>query len=482
MKRCLCYWGSFQGVQFGRRPGAGGINLNKGLLSDKERGDPFTDPKVYRNKKNVTALIKVGRKEKILLHEEEQKKKLGALGIDSHTERKLHSGTTETLNNESITAVREMDERAMESSHTKDQYTTALRQLMEREVERRDHMMDKFGQPPTSKEFHKLFTELRHADDEMESIERYQNRLVEECGVYPSTRLDAYMLDDDTYFPDWVNALPYSIRDRVKYGSLGLTEEDEALRVTLGRMPLDKRRREWNRFKMAKEQKAAKEETLTLAELRDARQGKRRFHWLQRKRQKRASMLKRLALRKPEMFELWPSTVVDYSQRIAFIAQHVENGLNTKGQWPLDPEELSRARIKRSQEEAEKTFLLNTDEKKVLNKTGGKSRENGIMQMLNALDERQKPFKRLSRKVYANRVNAVVHGDQDEYGRKYRKMENRAKRRMRPYDSLSEMALEKEVRKEPRVYTKGLNHSDDEHWPKHTKSWSDGMPSTRYAS
>ncbi|KAH9597982.1 hypothetical protein LSM04_009640 [Trypanosoma melophagium] len=482
MKRCLWCWSSFQGVQFGRRPGADGINLNKGLLSDKERGDPFTDPKVYRNKKNITALIKVARKEKVLLHEEEQRKELGVLGIDSHTERKMRTGTTGALNNEGIAAVRGIDERAMETSDTKDEYTTALRQLMEREVERRDYMMDKFGQPPTSKEFHKLFTELRRTDDESESIERYQTRLVEECGIYPSTRLDAYMLDDDTYFPDWVNALPYSIRDRVKYGSLGLTEEDEALRVTLGRMPLDKRRKEWERQKRAREHKAAKEETLTLAELRDSRQGKRRFHWLQRKRQKRASMLKRLALRKPEKFELWPSTVVDYSQRIAFIAQHVENGLNTKGQWPLDPEELSRARIKRSQEEAERTFLLNTDEKKALEKTGVKSRENGIMQMLNALDEKQKPFKRLSRKVYANRVNAVVHGDQDEYGRKYRKMENRAKRRMRPYDSFSEMALEKEVRKDPRIYSKGLNHTDDEHWPKHTRSWSDGMPSTRYAA
>ncbi|EKF27431.1 hypothetical protein MOQ_008849 [Trypanosoma cruzi marinkellei] len=480
MKRCSWCYSSFQRLPFGRRSAAGGINLNKGLLSDRERGDQFTDPTVYRNKKSIAAMHKVSRKTERLLKEEKQKEGMNALGVDSQMERELLDGSMHPLHREEIAAARVIDEDGLlSSSDPGSKYTTALRRLMEREVDRRDHMMDKFGQPPTAKEFHRLFTRLRHADDEAEAIERHQTRLVEEYGVYPSMRLDAYMLDDDTYFPAWVNALPYSIRDRVKYGSLGLTEEDEALRVTLGRMPLDRRRQEWERQKKAREYKAAKEEMLTLAELRDARQGKRRFHWLQRKRQKRASMLRRLALRKPDAFELWPSTVVDYSQRIAFIAQHVENGLDTKGHWPLDPEELARARVRRSQEEAERTFLLSAEEKKLLKKGNNDS---SIMHMLRALDTPEKPFKRLSRKVYANRVNAIVHGDQDEYGRKYRKMENRAKRRMRPYESLGEIALTKEVRKEPRLYSNGLNHTDDEHWPKHTKSWADGMPSTRYAS
>ncbi|RNF26968.1 uncharacterized protein Tco025E_00773 [Trypanosoma conorhini] len=484
MRRCAPCLSSFQRLPFGRRSTAGGINLNRGLLSDKERGDPFTDPTVYRSRKSIAAMDKVSRKTERLRREEKQREEMNALGVDSRMERELASGAAQPLQQEAIAAARVMDEEGITSSAPGGEYTTALRRLMEREVDRRDHMMDKFGQPPTAKEYHRLFTQLRRADDEAEAIERHQMRLVEEYGIYPSMRLDAYMLDDDTHFPDWVNALPYSIRDRVKYGSLGLTEEDEALRVTLGRMPLDRRRQEWERQRKAREYKAAKEETLTLAELRDARQGKRRFHWLQRKRQKRASMLRRLALRKPDAYELWPSSVVDYSQRIAFIAQHVENGVDTKGQWPLDPEELARARVRRSQEEAERTFLLNAEEKRALKRTtkGGSSSNNGIMQMLRALDSPEKPFKRVSRKVYANRVNAIVHGDQDEYGRKYRKMESRAKRRMRPYESLGEIALSKEVRKEPRVYSNGLNHTDDEHWPKHTKSWADGMPSTRYAA
>lgn len=483
MKKCLWFFSSFHRLPFARRSTAGGINVNKGLLSARERGDPFTEPAVYRSRKSVTAMRSVARKTERLLSEEQQRGEMHKLGLDSRVERELRSETHVPLHKEAIAAARVEDQNAMSvSPNSGREYTTALRQLMEREVERRDHMMDKFGQPPTAREFHRLFKQLRHADDEAETIERHQTRLVEEYGIYPSMRLDAYMLDDDTYFPEWVNALPYSVRDRVKYGSLGLTEEDEALRVTLGRMPLDRRREEWNRHKKAREYKAAKEETLTLAELRDARQGKRRFHWLQRKRQKRASTLKRLALRKSDAFELWPSTAVDYSQRIAFVAQHVENGLDTKGQWPLDPEELARARVRRSQEQAERTFLLSAEEKKALKKTHGGNKDNSIMQMLHALDVPEKPFKRLSRKVYANRVNAIVHGDQDEYGRKYRKLENRAKRRMRPYESLGEIALEKEVRKEPRVYSKSLNRSEDEHWPKHTKSWGDGMPSTRYAS
>ncbi|RNF00110.1 hypothetical protein TraAM80_07793 [Trypanosoma rangeli] len=482
MKRWSLCLSSFQRLPFGIRSPAGGINLNKGLLSDKERGDPFTEPTVYRSKKSITAMNKVLRKTERLRREEKKKEEMNALGVDSRMEKELINGAAQPLQKEAIAAVRVMDEERLTSSDPGSEYTTALQRLMEREVDRREHMVDKFGQPPTAKEFHKLFTQLRHADDEAETIERHQTRLVEEYGIYPSMRLDAYMLDDDTYFPEWVKALPYSIRDRVKYGSLGLTEEDEALRVTLGRMPLDRRRLEWDKQKKAREYKAAKEETLTLAELRDARQGKRRFHWLQRKRQKRASMLRRLALRKPEAFELWPSALVDYSQRIAFIAQHVENGLDTKGQWPLDPEELARARVRRSQEEAERTFLLSTEEKKALKRKTTCNNDNNIMQMLHALDTPEKPFRRLSRKVYANRVNAIVHGDQDEYGRKYRKMENRARRRIRPYESLGEMALSKEVRKEPRVYANGLNHTDDEHWPKHTKSWADGMPSIRYAA
>jgi hypothetical protein len=51
---------------------------------------------------------------------------------------------------------------------------------------------------------------------------------------------------------------------------MGLTEEDEALRVRLGRLSMDQRAREWERLKKAKEYLVSKEERVSPAELRDA--------------------------------------------------------------------------------------------------------------------------------------------------------------------------------------------------------------------
>lgn len=489
----------YQRLPFSRRNTAGGVNYNKGALTPHERGDSFTEPEVYTNKSNITVQIKVHRKISSLMEEERKSEGMRRLGIDAKREEELRAGHRAPLTANEVKATRMMDAddtvvagsdgegcsssskttRGGDSRRSTESYSRRLRLLMQRETDRRDYMMDRFGEAPTSKQFYALFKQLQDADDADETVERHQKRLAEDHGVYSTTRMDAYMLDDDSYFPSWVQALPYSIRDRVKYGSLGLTEEDEALRVRLGRMPRDRRVMEWKRLKAAKEYRAANEETLTLAELRDARQGKRRFHWLQRKRQKRASGLRRLALRKAEGYEEWPSNAVDYSQRIAFVAQHVENGVGTNGQWPLDQGELIRAKVRRKQEEAERTFLMTTEDERV----SKAARVNGgIKELLDSFEKPTKPFKRLSRKVYANRVNAIVHGDQDEHGRQYRKMYGRATRRARPYDSLAEMALEKETRKEPRVYTSGLNHSEDEDWTRRYKSWVDGMPSTRYGS
>ncbi|KAG5509484.1 hypothetical protein JKF63_06795 [Porcisia hertigi] len=472
----------YRHVAFARRSTAGGVKLNKGALTEQEKGDSFTEPQVYRSKRNVTAMLKTQRKERRLLKEERQRTLMEKLNLDSRTEEALHSGRQVPQTPAEMQAVRSSDDDVARSTHEAREYSTTMRSLMRREVDRRDHMADKFGQPPTSREFYALFRKLRSSDSEDEAVEHHQRRLVEEHGVYPSSRIDSFMLDDDSYFPDWVHALPYSIRDRVKYGSLGLTEEDEALRVRLARLPRDARLREWKRLKTAKEYRAAKEETLTLAELRDIRQGKRRFHWLRRKRQKRAAALRRMAMRKPEGYELWPSTVTDFSQRIAFIAQHVENGLQTRGEWPLDPVALTKATIRRRQAEAERTFLMSADEKKMTANVQSRGMDGGMKELLNALDTPEKRYKKLSRKIYANRVNAIVHGDQDEHGRKYRKLHHLTTRRQRRYDSLAEMALEKEIRKEPLINMSGLNHTDDEHWSRHEKSWVDGMPSTRYGT
>ncbi|KAL7700368.1 hypothetical protein N2W54_003646 [Lotmaria passim] len=482
-QRTFSLWRPYQRVAFSKRAPAGGINVNKGALTKHEMGDSFTEPEVYRSKTNVTAMLKTHRKERRLVEEERQRNLMGKLQLDVKTEEALRSGRQLPQTAAEMQAVRSADDAMAATSHDTADYSVTMRNLMRREVDRRDHVADKFAQPPTSREFYQLFRRLRAGDDDEAAVEAHHKRLVEEHGVYPTSRMDAFMLDDDTYFPDWVHALPYSIRDRVKFGSLGLTEEDEALRVRLARMPRDARLREWARIKKAKEYRAAAEETLTLAELRDVRQGKRRFHWLQRKRQKRAATLRRMAMRKPEGYEQWPSSVTDFSQRIAFVAQHVENGLQTRGEWPLSRDALTKAKIQRRQDEAQRTFLMSAEEKK-LTRSGGRggNMHGGMYALLQALDEPEKRFTKLSRKTYANRVNAIVHGDQDEHGRKYRKMHNLSTRRVRPYDSLAEMALEKEVRKEPLVNISGLNHTDDEHWSQHQKSWVDGMPSTRYGT
>ncbi|KAG5483397.1 hypothetical protein LSCM1_04945 [Leishmania martiniquensis] len=469
-------------VAFARRSTAGGVRLNKGALTEAERGDSFTEPEVYRSKTNVTATLKTKRKERRLLREERQRTNMEKLQVDARTEEALQTGRQLPQTPAEMQAVRSSDDAAAEFRYDSTEYSTTMRNLMRREVDRRDHVADKFGQPPTSREFFQLFRKLRSADSDEEAVERHQRRLVEEHGVYPSSRIDSFMLDDDSYFPDWVHALPYSIRDRVKYGSLGLTEDDEALRVRLAQLPRDARLREWKRLKAAKEYRSANEEALTLAELRDVRQGKRRFHWLQRKRQKRASALRRMAMRKPDGYHLWPSSLTDFSQRIAFIAQHVENGLQTDGKWPLDQDALTKAKIKRRQGQAERTFLMSPEEKKMAAGVSRGRMHGGMQELLDALEEPEMRYKKLSRKTYANRVNAIVHGDQDEHGRKYRRLHNLVTRRQRRYDSLAEIALEKEVRKEPLVNVSGLNHTDDEHWSHHEKSWVDGLPSTRYGS
>ncbi|EPY41656.1 hypothetical protein AGDE_02268 [Angomonas deanei] len=473
--RCSLLLKPFQQVAFGKRGTNGGMKLNHGLLSEQELGDSFTEPEVYRNRKNVTAQVKVGEKTSGLRREERMRRQFERSHASDVQLNDIRLGRTAPRTDSERSLDEMFSDVHLEASNTAD-YTVDMQRELKREAERRRHHLSKFGQTPTATEYHKLLRRTQSMDKEEESVAALQHRLTEETGLYSSSRLDAYMLDDDSYFPEWVNALPYAVRDQVKYGSLGITDEDEALRVRLNRLPRDKRESEWQRMKAAKEFKAANDEMLTIAELRDARQGKRRFHWLQRKREHRAQDLRRMALRKPEYATQWPSNVVDLSQRIAFIAQHVENGVNSMGQWPLDAEALLRAKARRSQSDEESAFLSQKKERMVDGVAGD------VGQLLTTMNQTPKKFRRVSRKVYANRVNAVVHGDQDEYGRKYRKVEKRGKARVRAYDSFREMALEKEVRKEPIVHTRGLHHQDDENWNRRFKSFADGMPSTRYGS
>jgi hypothetical protein len=360
-------------------------------------------------------------------------------------------------------------------------YNVNTRNAMIQDQYRRENLALKFPQAPSGKEFHKMFRDLAKDEDEERQMDQIQRKLVEDHGIYPSHRMDAYMLDDDSHFPSWIQQLPWSIRDRVKYGKMGLTEEDEVLRVRLGRLPVDQRMAEWERIKKAKEYAAAHEERLSPTELRDARRSARRFHWLQRKRQRKATMLRRMALRKPDQFEVWPSDAVDYSRRLSMIAQHVENGVATKGSWPLDSDELAKAKIRRRQDEAERTFMKTTDEKKMLqsNKMNG-----SVAETLRHMDKARgdDSFKRISRKAYANRVNAVKHGDQDEYGRSYKKLKLRTNKRMISFSSIAEMAVNREVRKEPLVNTKSRRNEATEGWNRrHSESaYAEGIPTVRY--
>ncbi|EPY22336.1 hypothetical protein STCU_08235 [Strigomonas culicis] len=464
-------------VPFARRSASGGVNVNLGVLSNQEKGDSFTEPQVYKSKSNLTARLKTHRKEALLRNEEHQKQSMSALGMGAQQAEELRRGRRMPMSpQERVAEAQEDADMVLRSTRETADYSTHVRSLIQREKDRKDYMLAKLEDAPTSKEFYKLFKNLRDEEESEEIIETYQKRLVDEYGIYPTTRVDAFMLDDDSLFPEWVHALPATVRDQVKYGRLGLTEEDEALRVRLGRMPLDRRVGEWRRLKKAKEYRAANEETLTLAELRLARQGKRRFHWLQRKRERRAAALRRMSMRKPEEAALWPSTAVDFSQRMAFIAQHVENGVQTNGLWPLSADDLLRAKWARQRAQREDVFVASSD-----GAASGAAHQS-VVELLGSLQEKGKQYKRLSRKVYANRVNAVVHGDQDEFGRNYRKMKSQATHRRRAYDSFAEIALEKEVGKEPDVHVRGHHRGKNDGWSRVHHTWSDGMPSTRYGS
>lgn len=453
---------------------------NIGALSKRDCGDPFTEPHVYRAKNNVSNVVNSNLRVNRLLSEERMRKALNPLKISNLTETELASGNKiPTLHNEKILSTFYDDKELELSSATKQsrqKICTAVCGMLQNEVERRNHVLDKFGKTPTAREFQKLLISLRNTDKDDESILNYQRRLTEENGIYPSNRLDAFMLSDDVCFPEWVNALPYRIRDQVKYGNMGITEFDETLRIRLGRLPRDERIKEWNRVKKGREYQMAKEEILTLSELRDIRQGKRRYHWLLRKCQKRATALRRLALRKPDNFEAWPAGLVDYSQRIAFTAQHVENGLQTMGQWPLDEKQLLEAR--RSRVETQRQFLEGSRDQSSFIKFSVGS----VGELLKAFDSKSKKFRRISRKAYAKRVNAIVHGDQDEYGRKHRKIQANASYRQKPLQSFDELELEKELGGEVTPNKPGLNHEGVSNWSNRTISWVEGMPSTRYGS
>jgi hypothetical protein len=483
---------------------------NQGAMTARDIGDPFSDPSVYRNTQDIGVLAKLPRKMRQLRTEETMRRHTGAteasdrdmmeldgrgqtssssfLSDDATAQQRVK--TSGMLNRKDL-GIGEFQPRVGRGGATHNTGrlnrgdfdvtvdTIRATQFAQRQT---DKMLIKHPQAPNAKEYYKIFRD-HLADGKSDlAVEGHQSRLVEEHGIYPTRRMDAYMLDDEaSVFPKWVDELPYSLRDRVKFGNMGLTEEDEALRVRLGRLSMDQRAREWERLKKAKEYLASKEERVSPAELRDAREGTRRFHWLQRKRQSRASAMRRLALRKPDQFEAWPSDAVDYSRRLGVIAQHVENGVATHGQWPLDEEELAKAKLKRRQEHAERTFLKSDAERKLAN---GRNMSGNIARTLAEMDSERSvtTFKRLSRKDYANRVNAVKHGDQDVHGRNYKELARRTKNTQKAFGSIAEMALDKELRSEPRPHVKNPNRLTNHTWERHHQesTYSRQLPNAKF--
>ena len=472
---------TFRAGQLGRR------FINRGNLSPQELGDPSTEASIYRSN-NVSALLKTRAAAEKRLSGQRMNEVMGS--VSPATERSLDKGFEPAADDTERIIQSRIDQRDLElepvdqnirgkttrSSRSAD-YSTELHAAATVEARRKEHLAFQHAEKPVAKEFAKLFSQLNHESDDERKITEAQERLAGDYGIYPSHRIDAYMLNDDSHFPQWVSALPWGIRDRVKFGGLGLTEEDEAQRIRLARLPADKREEEWKRLKAAREYELGQERQLSMTELREARGGKRRFHWLQRKRQMRATMLRKLALRKPERFEAWPSDAIDYSQRLALVAQHVENGVETRGQWPLDKETVARARIARKQEEAERTFLRTADEKKMLQT---KKMNGSIADSLAQLEEKTHKFKKLSRRSFANRVNAIKHGDQDMHGRNTRWMQRRISKRHRAFSTAAEMGLEREIRKEPLVHVKGRRQTDNQDWT--DEGMARGMPSMRYGS
>lgn len=481
--------------------------LNTGALSTFDKGDAFTEPSIYRNRSNASILAKLPRKVKQLRTEESLRAKMkeegGRVASSSFDKRMMeldkssssigsskndHEAATSSMLNRKDLGLGEFRTRVGNKGGSRlnrgeiDVSSDVIRAVHAKK-ERLERLQMQHPQAPNAKEYHRIFSEYVSDGRSDQEVERHQSRLAEEHGIYPTGRIDAYMLDDDGVFPSWVHKLPYSVRDRVKYGNMGLTEEDEAMRARLGRLPMDQRLREWERLKKAKKYLAAQEESLSPAELREAREGNKRFHWLQRKRQRRASMLRRLALRKPDQFEVWPSDAVDYSRRLSVIAQHVENGVSTHGRWPLDEEELAKSKLKRRQEMAERTFLKSSEEHSLAK---GRRMDGNIARTLEAMDSTRAPetFKRLSRKAYANRVNAVKYGDQDAHGRNYKTMARNIKSPNRAYESIAEIALQQELRKEPLVHVKNPKRPDAQHWSQHQQesSYKLGMPNNRFGS
>eukprot|EP00758_Cryptobia_borreli_P019290 Tbor_TRINITY_DN8291_c0_g1::TRINITY_DN8291_c0_g1_i1::g.15426::m.15426 len=486
---------------------------NRGVLSDAEKGSTFTDPGIYRNTTDPNVMERYAKKINFEKNAELKNKAVGTAGVSdatlmgfmkgsvrptTPTERSIanmfdeealqldESSQLDTMYNRyarkkekqrlsnmkplapKVTAEMDSDGGGLNSSsdgnkpaifqgNSLPEYSSKLHRSFNREspAEYRQRFLGKHGVEPTEVEFKGLMRRLAAMDEADDRVERIQKRLVEDHGLYPSQRMDAYMLGDESTFPPWVHKLHSSVRDRVKYGGMGLEEEDEVMRIRLARMPIDARRAEWGRLKAAKQYEAGiGEQKISPRDLRETRLANRRHSWLQRKRTLRANILRRVALRAPDQHHAFPTHQVDFSLRLATIAQCVQNGVDTKGQWPIDQDELQKSKIRKAQMEAERIFLQTDDERRMLKSTTpGGAVDAGLASAINSLESRKEKEKKvhLTRKGYALRINSVKQGVANEKGQSYKDLALHAFNNRHPASNETSAASYRN-RVAPRVY------------------------------
>jgi hypothetical protein len=279
-----------------------------------------------------------------------------------------------------------------------------------------------------------------------------RDRLTTEHGLYETHRIDAYMLDDDTIFPQWARNLTAGIKDRVLYGGMGLTEDDEVTRQNLLKLPRQEREIEWMRLKAARSYELGEERLLSPAEVKAERTGKRKFFALRRKRQEREALLRSLALRQPEKWEAAPIGKLDYSHRLAVVAKHVEANVKTNGAWPLNEEGLHRAVRRQEREKAKESFLQKpgADFGVVMNRVSPALRE-----AIKTMKTKDQPIKRISRRLYSFRLNAVRNGHQDEHGRKFQHLSRMSRQRFSKAMTAEEFELQRSLAAETSHNTRG---------------------------
>lgn len=315
-------------------------------------------------------------------------------------------------------------------------YTTRLHQARQRAQMGFERFVMNHSSKPNGRELRKASVALERFDDADERAKTLQEKLTEEHGIYAEHRLDAYMLNDESTFPSWVRYTTASLRSKVMYDGLGLNEDDEVLRQNLARMPMTERVQEWERLKAARKYRLAHEERVTPGELRRMRKGTRKYHALERKRIARETLVRRIAQGRPELEVVAPTGDVDFSRRVALVARHVEAGVPTKGEWPLTERNLVQAERRKLKENFQQ---------------GAPHRMKDVNPQIKAalaqLADRERPMKRIAKREYSDRINAVLNGDQNERGHSFTRMNRhiRQKGRTAPLENKAEWELERKL-------------------------------------